>query len=475
MMSKPLCILLGILLVIGLLSGSLMFLLRQPPPPEEQGDVQYLSERSILEIERIEIENRHNTYAVCQQQGGFIIHDIPAEVVNGEYLQRLLEACSTIEYLSVAHENPEDLSLYGLDQPIAKVKIEYTDNTGLNLEIGHEEPVSGGQYFKVMGEHRVLLMKRYRSVPLTMPLTKYIKYVIIPPCNINSPLSIVKDITFSGTSLPEPIVIEAVDEKNVQDMRDAASFGVATHLVRSPGLHEIDQTEAIKIFNSLMGLISEGVVAYNCTPEQLKAYGFDDPWLQVEFDYQNPGDTGPTHVLLKVARHQGGLIATRDDEGVVYKILEVEFTKIEYENIVMRWFLTPFITDLSTMRVTLGDKSYPFEFSGDSNKTLAVSLEGQKMDIDAFRRYYALVISAEHDGERLLNPRVEGEPLLRVEFTYRDGQKAKDTMKLYRGSVRRVFVEVNGRIEFAMRDKYVSSVEQATAALIRGEAFSADW
>ena len=52
-----------------------------------------------------------------------------------------------------------------------------------------------------------------------------------------------------------------------------------------------------------------------------------------------------------------GLIATRDDEGVVYKILDVEFTKIKYENIVMRWFLTPFITDLETMQVIMAIKT----------------------------------------------------------------------------------------------------------------------
>ena len=123
------------------------------------------------------------------------------------------------------------------------------------------------------GEKEVLLMKHSRSVRFTMPLTKFIKYVIIPPCNVNSPLSIIKDITFSGTSLPEPIIIEAVDESNPQDMRDAASW--SSNSSRAfPGLHEIDQTEAIKVFNSLMGLISEGVVDYNCTNKQLKSYGF---------------------------------------------------------------------------------------------------------------------------------------------------------------------------------------------------------
>lgn len=474
-MAKPLRIVVGIVLVIGILSCTLYILLRQPLTVEEKTDVLHLCNRSIMEIERIEIENQHDAYAVWQEEGGFLIHGIPVKVVNDEYLRMLLEECSVIEYLSVANEDPYDLSLYGLDKPMAKVNIKYTDETVLTLEIGNEEPVSGGQYFMVTGENRVLLMKHNRSIRFTMPLTNYIKYVIISPCNFNSPLSIVKDITFSGTSLPEPIVIEAVDEKNAQHMRDAASFGVATHLVRSPGLHEIDQTEAVKVFNSLMGLVSEGVVDYNCTKEQLNVYGFDNPWLKVEFDYQNKGEVNPTHVVLRVVQHEGGLIAIRDDEGVVYRILDVEFTKIKYENIVMRWFLTPFITDLASMKINFDDKNYHFIFSGDSNRTLAVKLSERELDIDAFRTYYTLIISAENDGEQLQSPKVDGEPLITVEFTYRDKQKTKDTMRLYKGNMRRAFVEINGMMEFAMRQNYVECIKQATVALLNKEAFSVQW
>ena len=95
--------------------------------------------------------------------------------------------------------------------------------------------------------------------------------------------------------------------------------------------------------------------------------------------------------------------------------------------------------------------------------------------MDAFRTYYTLVISAENDGERLQNPSVRGEPLLTVEFTYRDKEKPKDTMKIYKGSVRRVFVEINGETEFAMRENYLSCVKQATEAMLRGDKFSTDW
>ena len=56
-MAKPLRIVVGIVLVIGILSCTLYILLRQPLTVEEKTDVLHLCNRSIMEIERIEIEN----------------------------------------------------------------------------------------------------------------------------------------------------------------------------------------------------------------------------------------------------------------------------------------------------------------------------------------------------------------------------------------------------------------------------------
>ena len=88
-----------------------------------------------MEVARIEIKKSTRFICSLAAAGGFILHDIPAEVVNDEYLKMLLEECSVIEYLSVVNENPQDLSTYSLDNPMAIVNIQYTDKTTLTLEI----------------------------------------------------------------------------------------------------------------------------------------------------------------------------------------------------------------------------------------------------------------------------------------------------------------------------------------------------
>jgi hypothetical protein len=70
---------------------------------------------------------------------------------------------------------------------------------------------------------------------------------------------------------------------------------------------------------------------------------------------------------LKVVRQKdGGLILTCNDNRVIYKILDVAFTKVTYEQFVMRWFLTPFITDLEKLTVATPNSAMQFALSGDS-------------------------------------------------------------------------------------------------------------
>lgn len=474
-MSKIMKMLIASCICIIFLVGTVCLLGGEVTERQEENIFSYLSNRDVMAVKEVTVNNQYGEYKVQQEEGGFIVHDLPLEQVNGDYLLMLLDESSKIEYIDVANENPEDLSIYGLDNPVATVEIHYTDGEKILLEIGNDEPISKGIYFKEKEHNEVLIMKKSRSIRFTMPVTEYIHYQIIPMCITNSPLSIVKDIRFTGRLLRKPITIEAIDETSEEDMRRASSFGVATHVVTEPVLHEINQTACIEIFNSLMGLMSEGIVAYNCTEEELDGYGFDNPLLEVAFSYQNIGEEVPTHVVLKVAEYDGGLIAIRDEQGIVHRILDVPFTQIRYEDIVMRWFLTPFITDLSSVKLELREEEYVFEFRGESNKELQVSLGDKPLDIELFRDYYALLVSASHNGERVVGELTREVPVMTLEFSYRDEKKEKDMMKLYKEEARTLSVEVNGVREFKMREKYLEVVQKGLEALIKGEVVSKDW
>lgn len=465
--------------ILVLLVAALAVLLSTPPEDQgekEKEEVFYLLEHRADEIARILVENQYGSYEVKQESGGFLVHDIPSELVNAEYLKLLLDESSRIAVREKVAGNSENPALYGLEQPKATVTVDYTDQTQAKLLIGSEEPLSDGVYVQLSGEDAVYLMPRSYTVRFTMPVESFIQYEITPTRRMDSALVVIRDVTFGGSALPEPIVIQWVDEKNKEQMREAASFGVSTHLIRSPGFHEMDQAAGTEVFQSMLGIVSEGIVAYNCDDETIASYGFDKPYLTADFTMVNGQNADSEEYHLKVVRQKdGGLILTCNDNRVIYKILDVAFTKVTYEQFVMRWFLTPFITDLEKLTVATPNSAMQFALSGDSNKTLAVSLDGKEIDVELFRSYYRLVTSACNDGNPRTGDKPKGAPLLAVTYDYRDSDKPNDVMKLYAHDDRSVLVEVNGIAEFTMKKAYLERMLQAESSIREGNPIEEDW
>jgi hypothetical protein len=318
------------------------------------------------------------------------------------------------------------------------------------------------------------LLDNSRAVRFIMPLTRFIHYEIVPFTGFQSPLRAVKKLRLGGGKFSKPVLIEEVRSDDEEAMRDAASFGVATHLIRSPVLHEIDQTECIAVFGSLSGLLNREVYAYNCGDEELAALGFNDPLVTAEYDYQQNENSAVEHILLKVVRHGSEYLLVRDGQRVVHAIESKPFIETTYEKLAMRWFLTPFVTDLQSMDLLLDGKQYRFEFSGETNRELTVTMNGKEVPIEQFRKFYTLLISAANDGV-LLKDTPPTALLLELKFHYRDALKAADTMRFYEGGPRRLTVAVNGITEFAMLVRYISVVRAAAAALENGSEFSVNW
>jgi hypothetical protein len=270
-------------------------------------------------------------------------------------------------------------------------------------------------------------------------------------------------------------VITGVREDSEEDMRTASSFGAASHLIRSPVLHEIDQGECIEVFSSLTGLLNIDVFAYNISGREFSDLGFEHPWVTAEYDYRRSEAEEPLRIILRVVQHQGGYLLIRDDQRVVHRIENKAFIGTAYEKLVMRWFLTPFITDLESIRIDLGGDTYTIRLSGEDNPSLKAALDGAPLDIDLFRKFYRLLISASNDGFLLEQPAAEGPPLLGITFVYRDREKKDDTMIFRQGSLRRLNVAVNGVTEFSMLERYLPVTAAALEALAEGRDFSTDW
>ncbi len=428
-----------------------------------------------VDVMRVVISNEYGSTDISFTGEGYVVDDIPAERVDMDELIDLLTNCGKVSALQEVNASPKDLAIYGLEKPAAQVAVTYKDGSSLTIMLGNIERVSGNFYMRVDGTTAVYLAEAKRFSAFLLPKKSLVEDQITPELALSSPLSALLNVTFSGAQLKQPVTIEAVAAGDPDVVRAALSFGAATHIVRGKGTYELDQTYAVKMLGSLLGITATDIVGYAMTDEEIMAFGFDHPTMQVEFDLRNGRDVPVETFALSVLAKGNAYYMTCNDNGVIYEVAEPAFVHLEYDKLLVRWFLSPLLMDVSEVQVITSGQRYDFVLTGETNAEKQVTCNGKPLDIERFRTLYRLLGSAAHDGSPLQDRTVKGEPLLQLTYRYRDAGKQPDVMALYKGDTRRLWVQVNGVSEIAMREAYLPRVQQALADLWTDKPIETDW
>lgn len=457
------------------LAAALALLLLNPPGRGTEAYV--FSDRAATEVLSVQIENENGAFDVAVQDGGYLISGVPSELVDIDAFIDFLVACSEVSAKQPVDTGEYDPEAFGLAAPQAVMRASYTDGGALTLRIGKIEPLSGDYYCAVGEDTQVYLIDGETAEKYLAAKESLISFYVTPKLQVSSALSALQDVTFSGGPLEEPVTIESVSAGDEAVKMLARSFGAATHIVRGAGVYELDQTYGLTVLEPLCGMMGQAIVSYGLTPGQEDAMGFSEPYMQAEFDYRNGGEEAVHYVLRFLPAAEDGSLfyVNAAGSGVVYLIERLPFFDLSYEKLLLRWFLSPLLMDVSGITLADGSRSYVFEVDNTDVKNPVVTLNGQPLDVSLFRSFFQLLCSAASDGSYLgPQPEPEDRPQMSVTYRYTQG-KADDTLALYPGSGRRVNVFVNGVCEFAMKDTFVERVREALAALGRGDSFDINW
>ena len=412
-------------------------------------------------------------------EDGYVLDDIPPYIVD---IELFFDFMANSARLSAVMQIPADevyLQGMGLDIPSAEAEIIFFDGTVLNLSIGKTERISGSYYATVSGFDGVYLIPRIMAEQFLLPKTQIISRFVTPPLAISSPLSAIRDITFTGGSLQFPVSILITTGGSESTRLAAESFGAATHIVRGAGVHQLDQTYGVHILGSLFGIEAVNIAGYNLSDTEVAAFGFDAPYMSIDYDMINGVDVDVRHMRLRIAEAENGLYyATLEGSGVVYDIRREAFLDIEYERLPVRWFLTPLIMDLSAITVETPGKESRFEINNADPLNPVITHDGQTLDTTLFRSFFRLLTSAAHDDVYLgVLPQPGGseQPLVSITYEYINPGKESDTLTLHIGEARRANVFINGVGEFAMKDLFAERVQEGVVNLIAGNPIEENW
>lgn len=437
------------------------------------------ADRSVTEIVSVEIENQNGAVVVKAQDGGYLIEGVPAELIDIEYFIAFMTACSEVAPNASVDRGNRSVAEYGLEAPLAVISVTYTDGEKLLLRIGDPEPLSGDYYCARWEENEVYLLPKETAEYYLIAAESLISFTVVPKSELSSALSALLDITVSGSAYEKPIHIEAVSGGDETVKTLARSFGSATHIVRGAGVYELDQTYGLEVLSPICGLSGTAIVYYGLSEEQEDAMGFANPYLRLDFQYRAKltGETEPYCVRFLPAAEDGSVFyVNRKGSGTVYLIERQPFFDIEYEKLLLRWFVSPLMMDVSGITVQSGTEVTEFALDHSDLKNPVITMNGTTVDTELFRAFFRLCCSAAHDGAYLgvRTLKEDAQPVMTVTYHYLDG-KPDDVMTLVAGDTRRVDVYVNGISEFAMRDAFAERMQEALTALANGQSFDTNW
>ncbi len=437
------------------------------------------SDFEITDIASIRLENENGSITVNTQEGGYVVQEVPSELVDVDTFIEFLSTCVQVPAEQKLVGRAKDAEQYGLETPQAELTVSYADGDTMDVQIGSLESVSGNYYCTVNGDENVYLLSPEYVQWYLIAKEALISFEITPELQVSSALSALQDMTFSGTAYETPLTIESVSSGDEEVKRMAISFGAATHIVRGAGVYEMDQTYALTMLEPLCGMTGQSIAAYGLAEEDLNELGFDDPYLKVEFDYKNCTETAEHYVLRFLPANDSGtyFYVNASGSSVVYVVERPAFMDLEYEKLFLRWFLSPLLMDISGATVKSSAGTFDFTVDNTDAKNPAVTMNGEALDTEKFRSLFKLLCSAANDGNYLgVQPLpTEENAVMTVTYRYSDEEKEDDTMVLYRGDARRVNVYVNGVCEFTMKDTFVERVDQALNALRSGADFDTNW
>lgn len=458
--------LIALVVLVGLFFAVKMFLPQQEEETSSQTSTSTIKliSMSSEEVSMVEVSRPEGGFTLRMTDGEAAIDGLEGLPLDSEKTSSVLSQATSMSAKEMVEESPQNLGLYGLDQPNYTMTVTKTDGSSFTLEFGLESSASYGTYVKLEGEDPVYLVYTSDLTSFAYTAESFVSRQILPELSENVEL---KRISYSGTDYSQPLVIE----KYSFDEDDDTTYSYFSYAVTSPSIKPVDAELIYNYEEDILGTSADSVLAGNYTPEQLQEYGLDQPDVQIDLTFSEEYEED-TSFTLRLSFQEDTVYALRDDVPIVYTLAKEDWMTLQYEDVVHSLFVLPSIYEVSKLTVETDGKTYAFDISGEESEN--IQYNGSAIDKTAFSKFYQLIIGASHDGNYVPDAQPEGDPLLTITFDYRNDSNS-DVLKFYDAGTRKLYVEMNGTIEFTMMSSFVEKVQEACEQIINGEIPDPDW
>ncbi len=390
--------------------------------------------------------------------------------LSSNLINTLVNNGSELEAYELVEENCDDLSKYGLDDPIAEVAITYEDGTVFEFAIGDANPLSSTYTYCLVNDVVYLiktsLMTNYKQESTYFVLTT----VLEEPDDDDYP--IVNYVRVEREDLEYDIYLEY----GYYDDDSSNGGTAATHIMYEPIFSYLDLESSSDVTNGMFGLSADVIAVIHPTDEDIETTGLNDPYCTVTMDC----DDGSTYYLYFGNTYEVDdttyYYCYLEGDNVIYGITEdsAVWLTVIAGDITSSNIFASYVWDIATLDVVLGDEELHFVGEGEDSDTYVVTKNGEDIDNERFRLFYRflLVIYGEElaIGEEI--PDVD--PECSIHVITQDGSEDY-TVEFYKLSNIYTLVTFNGVPSYRIRTSCLDTILYNMQIFDTDEDFLDSW
>lgn len=467
----------GILCIGILILGGACFFLLKPDDPEksdaESGNYQILDEITEDDVESVIVSNASGGYEADWNDDSVIIKDCDNIAIDSSAVKKIQNAIKGITAEKKVTDGKGRLNEFGLEDDPVEVTVTGKGEKE-SLMIGDEVPGQDSSQWYVLWKEEVYIVSDSNVEAFQYGVKDLVSKQITPDRDES-------DDSFRVTLAD--IQGEGMDEIQIrhQGSEELAGYQVDSYQLTAPINYPASAAVSEDILPMFFGLKAQEVAVLHPTAEDRAQVGLDQPYRQVEIEYQTK-NSEKNKISILVSNIDGaGNLYVENGSDVIYKCRpqDISWLNLTVDTVISHTILIPDVTSLKTLTITQGDgSSYQIQFQNMGTDNGKVLYDGKELDVDSFRNFYYGLISVEADEVILENlPDTSGmNKIAEIKFAYMDESKKSDMVTYYSESARKAYAVLDGNERgFRLSETQIDTVLGNLQKLINGEEIKAKY
>ena len=465
----------GILCIgILILGGACFFLLKSDDPEKsdvESGNYQILDEITEDDVESVVVSNASGGYEADWNDDSVIIKNCDNIAIDNSAVKKIQNAVKGITAEKKVTDGKGRLNEFGLEDDPVEVTVTGKGEKE-SLMIGDEVPGQDSSQWYVLWKEEVYIVSDSNVEAFQYGVKDLVSKQITPDWDES-------DDSFRVTLAD--IQGEGMDEIQIrhQGSEELAGYQVDSYQLTAPINYPASAAVSEDILPMFFGLKAQEVAVLHPTAEDRAQVGLDQPYRQVEIEYQTKNSEKNKLSILVSNIDGAGNLYVENGSDVIYKCRpqDISWLNLTVDTVISHTILIPDVTSLKTLTITQGDgSSYQIQFQNMGTDNGKVLYDGKELDVDSFRNFYYGLISVEADEVILENlPDTSGmNKIAEIKFAYMDESKKSDMVTYYSESARKAYAVLDGNERgFRLSETQIDTVLGNLQKLINGEEIKA--